>query len=45
MPQSLSRILIHTVNSTKDRLLFLRDPEFRGETHAYLAGCAKALVF
>ena len=44
MPQSLSRILIHTVYSTKDRLPFLRDPEFRGETHAYLAGCAKALA-
>ena len=29
MPQSLSRILIHTVYSTKDRLVFLRDPEFR----------------
>jgi len=29
MPQSLSRILIHTVYSTKDRLFFLRDPEFR----------------
>ncbi len=45
MAQSLSRILIHTVYSSKDRCPFLRDPEFRGETLAYLAGCAKALVF
>ena len=43
MPQSLSPILIHTVYSTKHRLPFLRDSELRGETHAYLAGCAKAL--
>ena len=43
MPQSLSRILIHTVYSTKDRLPFLLDPELRDETHAYLAGCAKSL--
>ena len=43
MHQSLSRILIHTVFSTKGRLPFLSDPQFRGETHAYLAGCAKTL--
>jgi hypothetical protein len=35
MPQSLSRILIHTVYSTKGRLLFLRDLEFRDEKYGW----------
>jgi putative transposase len=43
MPQSLARVLIHTVFSTKDRDLAFQDPAFRSEVHAYLGGCAKAL--
>lgn len=43
MPQSLSRILIHTVFSTKNRAPMLRDPSFRDEMHAYLGGCANTL--
>ena len=43
MPQSLTRILIHTVFSTKDRRPFLRDPGLRGEMHSMLGGTAKAL--
>ncbi len=43
MPQSLSRILIHTVFSTKNRAPLLRDTAFRDEMHAYLGGCANTL--
>lgn len=43
MPQSLSRILIHTVFSTKNRAPFLSEPSFRDEMHAYLGGCANTL--
>jgi REP element-mobilizing transposase RayT len=38
MPQSLAKILVHTVFSTKDRHPFLRDPALREETHRYLGG-------
>jgi putative transposase len=38
MAQSLSKILIHTVFSTKDRRPVLADRELRGELHAYLGG-------
>src|SRR2546427_6218484 len=39
MPQSLAKILIHTVFfSTKDRRPFLRDPALREELHRYLGG-------
>lgn len=43
MPQSLARVLIHTVFSTKGREPAFHDPAFRSEVHAYLGGCAKAL--
>jgi len=43
MSQSLARVLIHTVFSTKGREPFFRDAAFRSEVHAYLGGCAKAL--
>ncbi len=43
MPQSLARILIHTVFSTKDRVPFLRDAAIRAEMHSVLGGCAKSL--
>jgi REP element-mobilizing transposase RayT len=38
MPQSLAKILVHTVFSTKDRRPFLRDRPFREELHRYLGG-------
>lgn len=43
MPQSLSRVLIHTVFSTQDRAPFLANQELRDETHAYLGGIVKKL--
>ncbi|MGV3662424.1 MAG: IS200/IS605 family transposase [Prosthecobacter sp.] len=43
MPQSLARVLIHTVFSTKDRDAAFQDAAFRAEVHAYMGGCAKTL--
>lgn len=43
MPQSLSRIVIHTVFSTHQRMPCFEDKTFRAEVHAYLGGCAKTL--
>jgi len=36
MPQSLAKILVHTVFSTKDRRPFLREKALREELHRYL---------
>ena len=38
MAQSLAKILLHTVFSTKDRRPFLRDKLLRDEVHRYLGG-------
>src|SRR3954464_10479128 len=38
MSQSLAKILVHTVFSTKGRYPYLRDRALRMETHAYLGG-------
>jgi len=38
MAQSLAKILVHTVFSTKDRQPFLRDKALREELHRYLGG-------
>ena len=38
MPQSLAKILVQTVFSTKDRRPFLRDRSLREECHAYVGG-------
>ena len=38
MPQSLSKILVHTVFSTKERRPFLRDKSIREELHRYMGG-------
>ena len=38
MPQSLAKILVHTVFSTKDRRPFLRDKSLREELHLYIGG-------
>ena len=38
MSQSLSKILVHTVFSTKERKPFLRDQTLREELHHYIGG-------
>jgi putative transposase len=38
MPQSLAKIVVHTVFSTKERRPFLRDKPLREELHRYLGG-------
>ena len=38
MSQSLAKILVHTVFSTKERRPFLRDRTIREEMHRYLGG-------
>ncbi len=43
MPQSLSAVYLHLVFSTKDRRPFLRDPDLRAETHAYLGSASGQL--
>lgn len=43
MPQSLARVLIHTVFSTKEREPVFQNAEFRAELHAFVGGCAKTL--
>ncbi len=42
MPQSLARVYLHLVFSTKNRQPFLADKDLRGQCHAYLAGTCKA---
>ena len=43
MPQSIARVVLHTVFSTRDRDPTFQDLIFRNEVHAYLGGCAKTL--
>jgi REP element-mobilizing transposase RayT len=43
MPQSLAKILIHTVFSTKNREPFLRDSDLRDELHRYVGGTLSKL--
>jgi REP element-mobilizing transposase RayT len=43
MPQSLSRIVVHLIFSTKNRDPFLRDIELRKQFHAYMAGILQEL--
>ncbi len=38
MPQSLARVVLHLVFSTKNRVPFLKDPGVRAGLHAYMAG-------
>jgi REP element-mobilizing transposase RayT len=38
MPQSLAKILVHAVFSTKDRHPFLRDKNIREELFLYIGG-------
>ena len=43
MPQSLSKIYLHTVFSTKNREPFISDASLRNELHAYMGGIANQL--
>lgn len=43
MAQSLSKVLVHIVFSTKNRYPFLREKSIRNEMHAYLGGTCKHL--
>ena len=43
MPQSLSKILLHVVFSTKERRPLLRDRAFREEMHRYIGGILNGL--
>src|SRR5262245_8979464 len=43
MPQSLSRIYLHIVFSTKNRTPFLENKPVRDALHAYLAGTCRNL--
>ena len=38
MPQSLARVVLHVVFSTKNREPFLKDDDVRNRLHAYMAG-------
>ena len=38
MPQSLARVVLHVVFSTKNREPFLKDDDVRKRLHAYMAG-------
>jgi putative transposase len=43
MSQSLARLLVHLVFSTKNRVAFLQDQHLRSEVHAYLTATLRAL--
>ena len=43
MPQSLSKIYLHIVFSTKRRYPFLANREFRNEMHRYIGGTCNAI--
>jgi putative transposase len=43
MPQSLARVVLHVVFSTKNRVPFLKDPEVRAGLHAFMAGVLQAI--
>jgi REP element-mobilizing transposase RayT len=38
MSQSLARVVLHVVFSTKNRVPFLKEPGLRARLHAYMAG-------
>jgi putative transposase len=43
MPQSLARLLVHLIFSTKNRTAFLQSPQIRSEVHAYLTSTLRGL--
>ena len=47
MPQSLAKLWVHLIFSTRDRYPFLSDPSLRAKTHAYVLrshGCDTLIV-
>jgi len=43
MPQSLARVVLHVVFSTKNRVPFLRDAVIRERLHGYMAGALQSI--
>ncbi len=43
MPQSLAKVIIHIIYSTKNRYPFLANTDIRNEMHAYLGGACNNL--
>ena len=43
MSQSLARLLVHLVFSTKNRVAFLQPQQLRSEVHAYVTATLRAL--
>jgi putative transposase len=43
MPQSLARVVLHVIFSTKNRVSFFRDGSLRARVHAYVAGVLQQL--
>jgi putative transposase len=43
MPQSLARLLVHLIFSTKNRMAFLQSPQIRSEVHADLTSTLRGL--
>lgn len=43
MPQSLAKLYVHIIFSTKNRFPFLQDKELRNEMYAYLGGACNGL--
>ncbi len=43
MPQSLARVVLHVVFSTKNREPFLKDDDVRKRLHAYMAGVLQGI--
>ena len=43
MPQSLARVVLHVVFSTKNRVPFLKDPALRDKLHAYMSGILQSI--
>jgi putative transposase len=43
MPQSLSKVAIHIIYSSKNHISYFKDDAIRNELHAYLGGICKAL--
>jgi REP element-mobilizing transposase RayT len=43
MRQSLARVVLHVIFSTKNRVSFLKDQELRARLHAYMAGVLQAI--
>src|SRR5262249_47679856 len=43
MPQSLAKVVLHIVFSTKNRASYLENNSIRGQLHSYLAGVLKSL--